>query len=782
MSPATGSARAVRAVHTMRSAAQPRAHVVARSASGVGKTGTATAPTAAAPMPKGSRPPLVRLRKLYKRLLELRGLLPRPIVALFKAGLYFKALLILAFLARLASHSAQSFPPSGALSPSAHLAAANARLPPPMRIIVVVADASPAQLTTLLGSLAASAAPPGSALDVVVAATSVASRLPWPLMPLWPVAFVLFGPARFDHAAARAAAAARWPHGPKTLVAARKSPDWTTLAPPGNGTLVFVDAGRARAVAPAAFRWLAAARARMRSGMQANVAVFALDAVSLPSAPPIAEAAILTEAFLPGTAVFSPTADAWATFREWRSSRAAWAGPRVPPQAGVNPARGIVERMGGPPLQAWFAAFALAFEERVCHPVLPGGSALVLRAPEAAGISGTLSLASPADAAGLYREPADALTVPEQPSVVKWNGAIETCDTPFGLPGGPSHSRRVSAADVIGADAGHRYAERVREIAAFSRARGGDFVALALVSPAAVPAAMSWVCGTTGAGFFPAAVVLVAADDTVARRLRFFLQGFPRLSKATRVVSLADAPVGDADPDLRGSAAYWELLLRRTLLIRDLLNSGVALVHFSPHQAWLRDPLPAVRAAAASGELATYGRLAGYGPAEMAVTRTRDGAVGGGFMYMRPSARTRHLWSEIAYRFYGSFRRAQRRAGRRDGAIGRWLRGVQRDDALLTRLVLGRDRRFRRRFPGVRYASLSQELFVDAKWLDEDAPAVGRETPTVVAFDDPDDNGPREARARRAGLWYLAPDGGCKAMEVKWTAGFHPPEAAGVYS
>ncbi len=47
-----------------------------------------------------------------------------------------------------------------------------------------------------------------------------------------------------------------------------------------------------------------------KEGNGAHVAVYALDAVALPQAPPITESPILFEAFFPEMAVFSPTPDA----------------------------------------------------------------------------------------------------------------------------------------------------------------------------------------------------------------------------------------------------------------------------------------------------------------------------------------------------------------------------------------------------------------------------------------------------------------------------------------
>ncbi len=234
--------------------------------------------------------------------------------------------------------------------------------------------------------------------------------------------------------------------------------------------------------------------------------------------------------------------------------------------------------------------------------------------------------------------------------------------------------------------------------------------------------------------------------------------------------------------DLHGSSAYWRMMVQRTILLRDLLNYGVSLLHFEPEQIWLMDPMPTVRHAIQFGELSQYGEavpgVAG-GP-EMIVSRSAGGDVVGNFVYMRPSASTRHLWSEIAYRFFESYRRSTQAPGSR---LSRWLRGVQSDRTLLTAIVLGRDAGYRRQMPGVKYASLNRDLFVDGTWfldwVDEEGRTVKERThyrtetsrnPVVVNNNELDGTKARERRARRFGVWFLLKNGTCDVNAVKRAA------------
>lgn len=388
------------------------------ASSGPGTTPKPSKPAIHAPV---MRPPLaIRARRAWKRLAENRSrpaLVIRHAVRAFKMGIYFKVLISLVLLARLANHGAQMYPPSNSITREQHfaqiesedaaaLAHASGARAPSLRLVVLAAHDDAPGLKTLISSLAAAnyegvhepvsftsrlrqgrfgAAPPKPrvSLDVWLFASSTANALPIIFLPL---AIALFGPPRYDHVVAREALSFRWPHGPKHVVACNQEPDlmatWTPTPASRNETLIFVDASRARFLSSNFYQWL-----RHAHQPRPDISAYALDAISFPNHEDRQKAgkdfrtmSVATEAFFPATAVFSPTREAWITFQKWHRlrKRRLWSAPVLPYALRVGQYdRWEALRMD--PVRAWFSQFSYEYQARIVHPWLPDGQVLVVR-------------------------------------------------------------------------------------------------------------------------------------------------------------------------------------------------------------------------------------------------------------------------------------------------------------------------------------------------------------------------------------------------------------------
>lgn len=760
-----------------------RSVLAAGASSGAVRAATASKSVSSLPGPtrKSSRSLASRVRRAWKRWSSEDGRRTRvgAMVAAFKMGIYFKVFITLLIAGRFLFSSVQMSFPTSAIDVDAHHSRLRSSTHAPAARVIVVAERGDAhKLSALLRSL--SSARYGGAkvdLDVWTFRSSMCNAVP---LPLYPLAVVVFGPPRFDHSIDSAVASLRWPHGRKTFVAVKDEPDWarTWIATSGtaNETIVFVDATSARAVSPAYYEWLVAARARMGAGTRVNAAVFALDAVGAPGAKP-GTGAVLTEAFMPATTVFSPTQDAWSAFLEWHEKQSArwFSRPRIP-RALRTSGYDLIKSFRVHPLRAWFSQFLFNFEERVVHPILPGGKALILHTSKpvngrrrGAGEVWGVHLVSPADLSGLFSGSVDKLPIPEKPKVLKWDASINPYGSAFGIEtsGISTQIQLVRLQDVMSAEGATKYLAELDHVVEFSNTRAaGSPLWIMVVSGANANEVLSWLCNVATLGIVPKPLVLFAADARVAARLKKFVAEQPALLKETLVVSL-DGALGAlqrADDTMTpGSPADLRQLVEHAVLVRDLLGHGVALVQMHNSQIWLEDPQLHLRTAVDLGEQFAFGeRVPGtVGGPEMVVAGTEGASIRDSLLFVRPTPATRRLWSEVASRLYREYRESMDVGDEsRPGALANWWRGSGESGeahVVLSELLLGNDKWYRHNMPSVKYASLSGERFVGGAWLD--AFGGGGSThvvlrPAVISNDGLGSEDARAARARRAGMWF----------------------------
>lgn len=720
--------------------------------------------------------------------------------AAFKMGLYFKVFITLVLVLRFASHSSQRAYPTSSVLPEHHFAdiAANP-VSPPVRLIVLTQSGYSHILPKLLQSFSnADFEHDTVSLDVWVFASSACNYFP---LPLYPLAVAIFGPPRFDHSITPIFDDLVWPHGPKTLVAIRSEPDWTQLWRSSratiNETLIFADATLARKVSPYFYGWLKRARAAIRQGRIANAAVFSFDAVSVPDDVPTTDSAVILEQFFPSTAVFAPSQDVWITFQKWYalSTRFWFARPSLPRHLALG-GYSFLDFMRVHPTRAWLSQFLAEYGEYVIYPVIHGNLTLVSRSygTTAGDIAGTglatsvhLDRLAEFDENLLDGNMLHDFTTPEHPVLVKANGSVTTVDAllPVQSMGILGRRRRVTINDIVPADVVWKYHDLLARISEFARSRGSESISLTIVTAAFVETTISWLCNVVTLDIVPAALVMIASEDKVARELIDFLSQHPRLKQGTLVISMHGASAAtDKDPEAPldfGTSMYWLLMLQRTILLRDLLYRDLTILLFETDQVWLSDPMPYIyhelrRVRTSDWDVEDY-RI----PDIVGTMDTRD-QVAGNFIYFRPTVGTRHLMSMVVDRFMKSYRSSRSsRAARRNR-----FHYIANDQSILTTLVMQRDWVHARAHPKVKTTILNRELFVDGQWFNDFEDEKGQRRsrrkfytsesslyPVIVNNNFVVGVNTKMARAKRFGFWFVR-----KALGSQTSAKWQCDEAA----
>lgn len=510
-----------------------------------------------------------------------------------------------------------------------------------VRISVVAGSGDPGGLRALLLSLAAAkydgVADGAVSLDVWLFASSMASAIPVVFLPL---AIAVFGPQRFDHSSVGAANDFRWPHGPKHIIAQRSEPDWAVVWSPSaagaNETVIFVDATRARAVAPTFFNWLSAARMT-----RPDIGAYALDALAFSETH--IGSFVAMEAFLPTTAVWSPSRDVWVTFLKWRRMRARqwWPSPVLPKELNVN-GYDAWEALRIDPLRAWFTQFLYEYHALVVHPVLRDGQVLVVRKPGCTGSVPGAGVAPGPQLSVNAEMRVNALSdsefkIPKADPmnliVLKWDGERRSTTSVFGdsasamaisEAAASSHTgrprrvnqrqlqaqrkavRRLGVQDLVApvpisggggqaspaslfaaasardvASVENDHAVLVKLLLDHARRYGGGTVAATLVlSEKDVLAAHSWLCNVETLGIAPPSLVMLVPSKVEAVRLRNFANTLVTWRQQRRHLAPIVMPLHTGNSGL-------EFLL----VLRDLLDHGVNVLRFRVDQVWLSNPL-----------------------------------------------------------------------------------------------------------------------------------------------------------------------------------------------
>lgn len=421
---------------------------------------------------------------------------------------------------------------------------------------------------------------------------------------------------------------------------------------------------------------------------------------------------------------FSPHPAWWRRFQAWVDARRAE--PRLKPYVpSLLPTRWFqaLERAGRPDSMwtAWYIRFLTEQDLFHVFPALPGDRALAVNYREAGEH---------------YSGDGDDDGRPFGQRLVRWEDA-GAADQRLFRRDAPHLDWHGFAADVpsfggacANASGPAPRTPAVAAIARLSRARGGHPVAVTLVNSAFLAMVRSWLCNLASAGIPQPLIAWVALDDASAAALRHVPNSV--------VVSLREYLGGrDASAGVSwASLGYWRLMLARTRLLRDALVAGVDLLVFEADAVWLRDPWPALRADPT---------------ADVTGFATSD-EIGGGFLLLRASLRTRQLLADVALLFEGTFNHLSNSCF---GDRPEDSHEIKNDQSFLTQLLRLHAESYQAGNP-VRFSLLDPDLFVDGRWYWEKGnpygPAAAR--PVVINNNWISGTEAKVARAKRWGHWF----------------------------
>lgn len=548
--------------------------------------------------------------------------------------------------------------------------------------------------------------------------------------------------------------AQHWHPGPKNFVAHENVDAWIVGMEVAPSVLVFADV--AAAVAPGFPDFLHRARRVPTTGPP--VLGVALDAVISAGAKgdAVAEEAVARAGlFFPAASAFAPAEDAWAAFLRWRTVRGrrtrnyGLRGGVAMETVGLRPTGN--EALGGIDLREQFAEFVHLYGGHILHPVLSDGELLVDRDPANAAVAegGHQNTAAPDDVAmfGASAPPSEAMPLPLRlrtrsastkccglSASANWTHPLPSEPVVYTLTGKSAVGERLvpigsnksslgslvasfgSAESEVGGammvtDQAH--AKAVRKIADYAHKRGGGVVSFTLVTGAFVETTYSWICNVLAVDALPRALVFGASSASVVQDLRAMLAKDSRVAEDdVLLVDLSSAiHAEEKSPGSGldfGSSEYWQLMLERTALLRDVLDAGVGVLHFETDQIWFGSPMEAIDSAVVdSDEFIGQAHVP-----DMVITINTRGEASGNFFLLRPTLATRHLWSVVTEEFLHSYRKS---LNSKEAKRGQW-HYIQNDQSLFTRYGLGQEKWYVDTFPVARYAVLDKQRFVDGTW------------------------------------------------------------------
>lgn len=286
--------------------------------------------------------------------------------------------------------------------------------------------------------------------------------------------------------------------------------------------------------------------------------------------------------------------------------------------------------------------------------------------------------------------------------------------------------------------------DNIERIVQLGMKHGGS-VSMTVINEAFIETAHSWLCNVDSAGIRPPGVVWITIDDEAYNNLKDIPHSY--------ALQLLELQGGNAHAGTSyGSPGYWRLMVERTILIRDILERGIAVFAFETDQVWLRDPIPFVNRLARGGD-------------EVDIVGTLDTRheIGGNFLYLRPTLATRRLWRLVALKFNREYY-----AKRLQNRTKKTRRYIENDQSILSKLVLY-DHSFRSRHPIV-FRTLDTQLFVDGRWYS---------SKKALYYSSPQSKSPiminnnfligiqrKKIRLMRHGHWFIR-DGKCDSKQVQ---------------
>ncbi|XP_070206104.1 uncharacterized protein [Littorina saxatilis] len=206
-------------------------------------------------------------------------------------------------------------------------------------------------------------------------------------------------------------------------------------------------------------------------------------------------------------------------------------------------------------------------------------------------------------------------------------------------------------------------------------------VLFTMVNDAYFPFTASWCCNTAPMTNVHHRALFLTTDRTTGQRLT---KRWPDVT----VVTLNSSRFSGSQE--YSKAGYVRMMVERTRYILHLLEAGVRLLLFEVDCVWLSDPVPALLARHAEGDI-------------LATKVTGREVTAGGFLLLNPTTATVKLWRRLTDKRDSLYRRLEKRKNFAAVSEG------DNDQQYFTSLVRGK-------FAGIKVVYLPSDLFPDGKW------------------------------------------------------------------
>lgn len=257
---------------------------------------------------------------------------------------------------------------------------------------------------------------------------------------------------------------------------------------------------------------------------------------------------------------------------------------------------------------------------------------------------------------------------------------------------------------------------------------------LSVINRNFVEFARSWMCNMELLKIDVSTVVWVATDAVAWEAMRavkgvevFLLQG-----------------MSGAEDEERGSTygtpGYWDLMLSRAKLVRELLNRGVSVLLFDADQVWLKSPMEDVNNAIVDPDVDVVGTVVSMEE------------VGGNFVFLRATNRTLVMYSALCDMFEEDY--LKHGMDKKDSST----RGKIRNDQTILSSFVHKNEKWRGIYQ-CKFHALDRDLFLDGRWYKGAYRSNPRtHNPTIINNNYIEGNNDKIIRAIKFGHWFLAQD------------------------
>jgi len=277
--------------------------------------------------------------------------------------------------------------------------------------------------------------------------------------------------------------------------------------------------------------------------------------------------------------------------------------------------------------------------------------------------------------------------------------------------------------------------EGLGQLLNYSRRYSTGRMLLSVINRNFVPFARSWMCNQEVLGFHPEHVLWVATDQeaydamsSVEGAQTIFLHGMGRQEETEEGLNF-------------GTPGYWDLMLSRAKLVRELLDRGVSVLVFDADQTWLQDPMPTLEEALGDPRVDVIGTLV-----------TGD-EIGGNFVFLRATNHTQVMYHDLCDNFEGEFL-----ARNMDTRTDTNKELMPNDQTILSHFVY-KNKQYAAKYQ-CEFVVLDRDLYLDGIWYRgkyEDRPRT--HYPIVVNNNYISGLANKQKRAVEFGHWFLDDDG-----------------------